>query len=273
MKLIFSKKPIFKLRTVIFIIISVIIIVIDTYSNFFVKIRYQTNNTMIPVYFFLNKPFFIYEKISKFFIKKNVILKNNKYLFSKILQQNMKLFSLKEIEEENNHLRNILHLPVLKEKNSILAKIIPVILPRCKNEIFINKGSKDNVFLGTIVLNEQGVVGQVISTRKQSSQVLLICNKKFSLPVQLQNSDTKFIINGNGCTKPLKSEYISTDINLKKGDILVTSGLDEQYPYGYPVGTITNVILDKEKNLNIAYIKPFIKMETIKYVLLLINSQ
>ncbi|QJC34335.1 rod shape-determining protein MreC [Enterobacteriaceae endosymbiont of Donacia crassipes] len=273
MKLIFNKRPICKLKTIIFIIISTIIIVIDMYSSFFVKIRYDTNHIISPIYFILNKPFSIYENISNFFFKNNIIQKNNKYLFNKILQQNIQLYDLKEIKQENNTLKHILKLPLLKEKISILAKKIPIILPRCKNEIFIDKGSKDNISPGTIVLNEQGVVGQVISSRKTNSQVLLICNKNFSLPVQIQNSNTTFIINGNGCTKFLKSEYISTDTIIKKGDILVTSGLDEQYPQGYPVGTINNIVFDKEKNFNIVYVKPFLQIKQIKYVLLLINSQ
>ncbi|QJC34738.1 rod shape-determining protein MreC [Enterobacteriaceae endosymbiont of Donacia piscatrix] len=273
MKLIFNKKPIFKLKTVIFIIISIIIIIIDTYSNFFVKIRYDTNHIMSPIYFILNKPFLIYKNISNFFLKNKIIQKNNKYLFSKILQQNVQLYNLKEIKQENNDLRHILKLPFFKKKISILAKIIPIILPRCKNEIFIDKGLKDNISPGTIVLNEKGVVGQVISSKKTSSQVLLICNKNISLPVQVLNSNITFIINGNGCTKFLKSEYISTDIIIKKGDILVTSGLDEQYPQGYPVGVIDHIFFNKKENFNIIYAKPFLQIEQIKYVLLLINSQ
>ncbi|QJC35106.1 rod shape-determining protein MreC [Enterobacteriaceae endosymbiont of Donacia proxima] len=273
MKLIFNKRPIFKLRTIIFIIISIIIIIVDIYSNFFVKIRYKTNHIISPIYFILNKPFSLYENISNFFLKKKIIQKNNKYLFNKVLQQNVQLYDLREVKQENNDFRHIFKLPLLKEKISILAKIIPIILPRCKNEIFINKGLKDNIFPGTIVLNEKGVVGQVISSKKTSSQVLLICNKNISLPVKIQNSNITFIINGNGCTKFLKSEYISTDIIIKKGDILVTSGLDEQYPQGYPVGTVNNISFNKEKNLNIIYVKPFLQIEQIKYVLLLINSQ
>ncbi|QJC35921.1 rod shape-determining protein MreC [Enterobacteriaceae endosymbiont of Donacia cincticornis] len=272
MKLIFNKKPILKSKTIIFIIISTIIIIIDMYSNFFIKIRYNINNIMSPIYFFLNKPFSIYENISIFFLKNNIVQKNNKYLFNKILQQNVQLCNLEEIKQENNKLKKILKLPFLKDKTNILAKIIPIIFPRCKNEIFIDKGLKDHVSPGTIVLNEQGIVGQIISSKKKSSQVLLICNKNFSLPVQIKNSNITFIINGNGCIKSLKSEYLSTDIIIKKGDVLVTSGLDEQYPQGYPVGTVDNVMFDKEKNFNIVYVKPFLQIEQIKYVLLLINS-
>ncbi|QJC36325.1 rod shape-determining protein MreC [Enterobacteriaceae endosymbiont of Donacia simplex] len=273
MKLIFNKKPIFKSRIIITIIISIIILIIDIYSNFFIKLRYYINNKISPIYFILNKPFYIYRNTFDYFVKNDILQKKNKNLNNKILQQNIKLYNLQKIKYDNDNLRNILQLPILKEKKNILAEIIPIYFPINKDIIFINKGLKDNIKPGTIVLNNQGIVGQVISSKNKSSQVLLICNKNFFLPVQIQNSDIKFIINGNGCTKNLKSEYISTDINLHKGDILITSGLDTQYPIGYPVGIITKIFFDKRKNFNIAYIKPFLQIEKIKYLVLLINLE
>ncbi|QJC37146.1 rod shape-determining protein MreC [Enterobacteriaceae endosymbiont of Donacia thalassina] len=273
MKLIFNKKPIFKLRIIITIIISFVIIITDIYSNYFLELRYYINNKISPIYFVLNKPFSIWENTLNYFIEYNSLKKNNKYLFNKILKQNIELYNLQKIKHDNNNLRNILQLPILKKRKIILAEIIPMLFPINKDLIFINKGLKDNIVPGTIVLNDKGIVGQVIISKKKSSQVLLICNKKISLPVQIKNSDTKFIINGNGCTKNLQSEYISTDININKGDILITSGLDEQYPIGYPVGIITNIFFDKKKNFNIVYVKPFIQIEQIKYLVLLINSK
>ncbi|QJC35510.1 rod shape-determining protein MreC [Enterobacteriaceae endosymbiont of Donacia sparganii] len=271
MKLIFNKKPIFKFRIIITIIISIVIIFTDIYSNFFINIRYYVNSKISPIYFIINKPFFIYKNISNYFIKYHFLQKQNKYFFNKILQQNVKLYNLEKIKYQNNNLRKILRLPIIKERKYILAEIIPVIFPIHTGLIFINKGLKDNIKQGTIVLNDQGVVGQVISSTNKSSQVLLVCNKKISLPVQIQNSDIKFIINGNGCTKNLQSEYLSTDINVNKGDIIITSGLDEEYPRGYPVGVITNIFFEKEKNFNIIFVKPFMQIEKIKYLLLLIN--
>ncbi|WP_168867828.1 rod shape-determining protein MreC [Enterobacteriaceae endosymbiont of Donacia vulgaris] len=273
MKFIFNKKPIFKSRIIITIILSIVIIITDIYSNYFIKFRYYINNKISPIYFILNKPFSIYRNTLDYFIKNDILQKKNKDLNNKILQQQIKLYNLQKIKYDNDNLRNILQLPILKEKKNILAEIIPVYFPINKDIIFINKGLKNNIKPGTIVLNNQGIVGQVISSKNRSSQVLLICNKNFFLPVQIKNSDIKFIISGNGCTKNLKSEFISTDINLHKGDMLVTSGLDEQYPIGYPVGTITNIFFDKKKNFNTVYVKPFLQIEKIKYLVLLINLE
>ncbi|QJC37557.1 rod shape-determining protein MreC [Enterobacteriaceae endosymbiont of Donacia bicoloricornis] len=273
MKLIFNKKPIFRSRIIITIIISIIIIITDIYSDYLIELRYSITNRISPIYFFLNKPFFLYKKTLNYFKENNLLQKKNKYLYNKILKQNIKLYSLQKIKYDNINLRNILQLSILKKKKNILAEIIPVYFPRHKDIIFINKGLKDNITPGTVVLNDKGVVGQIITSTNKSSQVSLICNKKIFLPVQIKNSDIKFIISGNGCTKNLQSEYISTDIILNKGDILVTSGLDELYPIGYPVGVITEIFFDKRKNFNIAYVKPFFQIEKIKYLILLINSK
>lgn len=271
MKLIFNKQPIFKLRIIITIIISIVIIITDIYSNYLIKLRYSINNRISPIYFFLNKPFYVYQNTLNYFIEYNILKKKNKYLNNKILKQNIELYSLQKIKNDNLNLRNTLQLSILKEKKSILAEIIPIYFPINRDLIFINKGLKDNVVPGTIVLNDKGIVGQVTISNNKSSQVSLICNKKIFLPVQIKNSDITFIIKGNGCTKNLYSEYISTDIIINKGDILVTSGLDEKYPIGYPVGIITNIFFDKKKNFNIVYVKPFLQIEKIKYLILLIN--
>ncbi|QJC31895.1 rod shape-determining protein MreC [Enterobacteriaceae endosymbiont of Donacia versicolorea] len=271
MKLIFDKKPILIIRVIIAMIISFIIITTDLYSNYFVNMRYFIDKKLSPIYIIINKPYYLYITILSYFKKNNLLQKQNRCLSYKILQQNIKLYGLKKIQYENNNLKKFFKLPILKEKKNVLAKIIPIYFPVYKNKIFINKGYKDKIKQGTIVLNEKGIIGRVITVRKKNSQVLLICNKNIFIPVQVKNSNIKFIINGHGCTKRLQSEYISSDIIINKGDILITSGLDEEYPAGYPVGIITKIIFDKEKNLKKAYIKSFIQIEKIKYLLLLIN--
>ncbi|QJC31472.1 rod shape-determining protein MreC [Enterobacteriaceae endosymbiont of Donacia tomentosa] len=272
MKSIFNKKPAFKLKIIIAIILSVIITTTDIYSNYFVKLRYHIDSNISYFYYIINKPYAIYVNFMKKKTSNSILRKRNKYLYNKLLKQNFELYNLKAIQNENHQLKKISRLPIYYNKQKQFAEIIPTFFPIYKDRIFVNKGSRNNISQGTIALNNRGIIGQVIFSNKASSQVLLVCNKNNSIPIQKRNSNIKFILNGVGCNHNLRAE-IPKKINIHIGDLLVTSGLDDQYPKNFPVATVTNIVFDTEKNMNIIYAKPLIKIEEIRYLLLLTNPK
>ncbi|MGX8894996.1 rod shape-determining protein MreC, partial [Enterobacter cloacae] len=77
---------------------------------------------------------------------------------------------------------------------------------------------------GQPVISDKGVVGQVIAVSELTSRVLLICDTSHALPVQVLRNDIRVIASGAGCADDLLLEALPANIDIRVGDVLVTSG-------------------------------------------------
>jgi rod shape-determining protein MreC len=138
------------------------------------------------------------------------------------------------------------------------------------NKVLIDKGSLNKVALGNVVVNKEGVVGQIIATNPQNAQVTLITNPEYSIYVQNNSSKSKMLAQGMG-NNALIVKYINKRDTLKVGDILVTTGLDDLYPGNLPVARITK-IFSENNGFNKAICEPIVNFNKLQYVLVLKNA-
>jgi len=128
-----------------------------------------------------------------------------------------------------------------------LAEVVAVDLEPSKRKILINKGINDNVFIDQPVIDAQGVMGQITHVGLFSSTVMLITDPDHELPVQVERTGKRTVAKGMGTVNRLSLLYIANiglNMNIKVGDLIVTSGIGKKFPKGYPVGTVIEVIPD-----------------------------
>lgn len=264
------KNNFFKLKFFLVALFSIILMFLDYKLKIFNYI--YTNN--IFNYFFIAKNK-IYNKINHFFFsfsdKKNIIAKYNDILKKLILKESM-LLKLNFLSKENENLRKILGSPLVLNEYITLAEVISLGNHSYNDQILIDKGRKHGVYLGQTVINNKGIIGQVVLVNSITSIVLPICNINHSLPIQVLRNDFRSFISGQGCKKKLTINYFDSinigDINI--GDILVTSGLGGKYPKGYPAGIVSSLQMDSQKLSYISIqIKYYFDLEKISYVALL----
>ena len=78
------------------------------------------------------------------------------------------------LEHENQRLRELLGSPVHKESRKMVAELLSVDSDPFSHQVLINKGALDGVYNGQAVINDQGVIGQVLHVGSTTSRVLLI---------------------------------------------------------------------------------------------------
>lgn len=122
---------------------------------------------------------------------------------------------------------------------------------------------------GQPVISDKGVVGQVIAVSQLTSRVLLICDTTHALPIQVLRNDIRVIASGTGCTDDLQLEPLPNNIDIRVGDVLVTSGLGGRFPEGYPVGIVSSVKVDNQRAYTIISAKPTADLQRLRYLLLL----
>lgn len=134
------------------------------------------------------------------------------------------------------------HLDYLAGIPSVAAQVIDIGSANFEQSIEINRGSTDGVAVGQPVVSGGGLIGRVVSVSARLATVDLVDDPSFTVGVRVVRSGVVGAATGLGEGNPLQVEDVNVGANVKRGDALVTSGLQlEYFPPGIPVGTVASV--------------------------------
>jgi rod shape-determining protein MreC len=141
---------------------------------------------------------------------------------------------------ENARLREILGIKKTLPGYIAAARIISKKPDKWSHMMIIDEGRTSGVGKDMAVRTAAGLMGKVLHAGRDASTVLLLTDINSSVAVKLQNSRVEGILSGaNSDACSLK--YISSDVEVASGDVVITSGLDELFPADIPVGVVTSV--------------------------------
>ncbi len=186
--------------------------------------------------------------------------KGNKEELGKLRSKNI---SSEIIEFENKELKELIN-DYVSSSDKILAKIIVDKNSPFLKSIIINKGSKDNIKIGTNVYDQSYLVGRVIEVNYKTARVLLLSDLNSNVPVSIAPQNIQAIITGSGDNYG-EVKYIKSGIDNKfdEKSIVYTSGTGAIFKSGIPIGRIK--IQDKE-NLTKFNVEFYSDFSQLKYV-------
>jgi len=174
--------------------------------------------------------------------KQALIAENNALRYQQLYLQNQNMQTLR-LQDENTDLKKLLDLSQSLKHRSMAADVLAVNTGHTRHVVIINKGKQAGVVLGQLVLDTEGVMGQVIDVGLRTSTILLISDANSAVPVLNQRTGEKAILNGTNHPDHLSLIHLPKTVSVQEGDVLLTSGLGRQYPAGYPVGVVETVKL------------------------------
>ena len=141
-------------------------------------------------------------------------------------------------EYENRELKELIN-DYVSSSDKILAKIIVDHDSPFLKSIIINKGSKDNIKIGTNVYDQSYLVGRVIEVNYKTSRVLLLSDLNSNVPVTIAPQNIQAIVTGNGEDKG-QIKYIKSGFSdqLVDDSIIYTSGTGAIFKSGVPIGKL-----------------------------------
>lgn len=169
------------------------------------------------------------------------LLHDNKQLSARNLILETRVQRLAALEAENIELRELLNASEKLGGRVLVSSVLAVDPDPYSQQILINKGQTDGVFVGQPVLDAYGLLGQVIDVLPNRSRVLMIADSNHAIPVQVNRNGVRAIAAGTGAIDSLELIYVPSTADIKVGDLLISSGLGRRYPKGYPVATVTQV--------------------------------
>ena len=123
--------------------------------------------------------------------------------------------------------------------------------------------------MGQNVIGTKGLVGQIIETNFLSSKVILITEPTHDVPGQINRTGEKLIVSGSRENGKLVVNYANTNSDIKKGDIISTSGIGNRFKPMIPIGEITEVSNDLDMEFKKVEIDPFENPENMPELILI----
>jgi len=252
----------FSLLTLVFFSIFIILLSsIDLKAIRYVKIAineivYRSSFVVSIPENFIKNTFTEIKDYSTFFTD----YKNNKEELNILRSSNI---SNEIIQVENKELKELIN-DYVSTSDKILAKIIVDQDSPFLKSIIINKGSKDDIKIGTNIFDQSYLVGRVIEVNYKTARVLLLSDLNSNVPVSIAPQNIQAIITGSGGNHA-EIKYIKDGIadKFNEKSIVYTSGTGAIFKSGIPIGKVKIIANDKSKKFNVKFYSDFSQL---KYV-------
>ena len=175
-----------------------------------------------------------------------------------------------ELARENERLRALIELRPALPVRSIAAEVMCEAADPYSRKVFIDRGKTHGIALGSPVVNEAGVLGQVTHAYALTSEVTLLADRDAAIPVINTRTQQRSAAFGGGGTQTLMElRFMSGNADVQVGDLLQTSGLDGIYPPGLPVARVAQVERRAEAGFARIALTPAAAPDGVRHVLVL----
>lgn len=240
----FNRGPSPAVRLVFFSVLSLLLLFVDARYRYLESTRSALSVLVSPVQKLATMPGALWHQAGEFFVTQHSLLEENGMLHRQHEGDAARLSQLQALQLENRQLRTLLDLPQRSEFSAIAAEIVYAERDVFKRKVLVDKGADAKVQPGQVVMDDQGIVGQVTRVYPWMSEVTLITEKDHAVPVQVQRNGLRTIVFGAGDTSTLSLRYMPISSDIQNGDLLVTSGIDGLYPQGIPVAKVVKIERD-----------------------------
>ena len=168
------------------------------------------------------------------------VRQQNRELQDQIQQLQLEQVRLRQDAEQARRLQALLGFKEQFIDKTIAAQVIGSSGSEQSRIVYLDKGSADGITQDMAVISAQGVVGKVIQVFRHTAQVLLINDQTSGVGTILEQSRLQGVLKGKP-SGDLVLDKIMAEEEVKPGDRVLTSGGDQIFPKGLPVGTVADV--------------------------------
>lgn len=232
------------MRLVFFVVLSLLLLFVDARFKYLESTRTVISILVYPFQRLTTLPGALWQEVGTYFETQSRLIEENTQLREQHSADAAQLNLLQVIQAENTQLHNLLDVAQRVKYPMQMAEIAYVERDIFKRKLFVSKGSKANVQLGQVVMDDIGIVGQVTRVYPWLSEVTLVTDKDHAVPVQVLRNGIRAVVFGSGDINELALRYMPVSSDIQPGDVLVTSGIDGTYPEGLPVAKVVKIERD-----------------------------
>lgn len=262
----FLRGPSLASQFLFFASLCIVLMVLDSRYQQLEKMRTTITTAIYPVRMLAHTPYEFTQWSKDAMRSRRQLREENSHLRVKNKDAQFELQRLQQLEAENHRLRVLLSSAQAQELNLQMAEIMRVSLDPGRQHIVLNQGAQLGINKGQVVIDAQGLMGQILHSDPLQSEAILITDSKHLTPVEVNRNGLRSIAYGSGDSTRLLLPYFAQNAEIMEGDLLVTSGLGGRFPVGIPVAEIVEIIRDPSKTFLEVIAEPVAAMDQSRQV-------
>lgn len=181
----------------------------------------------------------------------------------------LRVQKLDSLNKRNKRLNALVKIPeALGTREYIIAEIVRIAGRTSRHRLIIAKGARDGVYVGQPILSAHGILGHVVSVTPFTSTGILVTDADYALQVQLERTGLRALAVGRGVPNEFALRYVPVNSDIRPGDMVLSSGLDDFYPPDHPVGRVTAVDHRTHDGFALITLKPVAALDYSREVVL-----
>ena len=224
------------------------------------KIRSLVIDTFVPNFEWILRPMTSVVKLAQEYQSYDKLLQQNKELRRELQQMKSWKEAALQLEQENARLLDLNQLRVDSKLTHVSGIVIADSGSPFRQSVLLNIGKRDGIQDGWAAMDGLGLVGRISGVGSSTSRVILLTDTASQIPVTIQPSGQRAILNGDNSLAP-PVEFIENIDLVRPGDRIVTSGGGRVLPSGLLVGTLA---LDPNGRLRARLAADYERLEFLK---------
>ena len=225
------------------------------------KARAQLSTFIEPVWWLAALPSRMWSGVDDELATRQALQESNERLVHELQIVNARMLRMRAINDENQRLRDLLNASRGGSMQVQMVNILDVDLNPYRQRIVLNAGANQGVKVGQVIMDAGGILGQVIEVSNNKATALLVTDADHAIPVQVARSGFRSIAFGTGEPDRLVISDIPQSADIRKGDLLVTSGMGGRFPAGFPVAMIENLSPNETGLFMVGRAKPAARLD------------
>nr|WP_315494296.1 rod shape-determining protein MreC [uncultured Rhodoferax sp.] len=223
--------------------LALFLMVADSRFKMMQPLRVVLATALYPVQWLALQPVLLVQTTTTYFTTVASAESAQEEARKKLSLQSLRANQVEQLELENLRLRKLLDLSPRLTAPAKAAQVLYDAADPFTRKVVINKGLMHQLALGSPVLDEMGVIGQVTRVYPAMSEVTLITDRDHAIPVLNARTGARGVAFGDTSTHAdaLELRYMAANADVAVGDLLTTSGVDGVYPPGLPVARVEKV--------------------------------
>lgn len=223
--------------------LALFLMVADSRFKVMQPLRVALATVLYPAQWLALRPVLLYQNASQYFSSLTDAQAAQEATNKKHNLQSQRANQVEQLSLENARLRKLLDLRERLQSAGMAAQVIYDAADPYSRKVVIDKGMADHVGLGSPVLDESGVLGQVTRVYPLVSEVTLITDRDHAIPVLNTRTGARGVAYGDASlhADAMELRFMAANADVTAGDLLTTSGVDGVYPPGLPVARVEKV--------------------------------
>ncbi|MDT0500222.1 rod shape-determining protein MreC [Halomonas sp. PAR7] len=233
------------------------------------EVRAQLSTAVAPIQWIVSLPSSVLSWGTLALSDQRDLVDENRRLREQLLTLSHRVQRMADLTAENVRLRELLRAARQHDMPFMTAELLSLDPDPFAHQMVLDRGRRDGVYVGQPVMDAAGLVGQVTSVLAYSSRVLMVADASHALPVRVNRNGLRYILQGGGRYDRLSVRHVPDTADIRKGDLLVTSGLAGRFPPGYPVARVDGVVHDPGEPFARVTATPVAQLQRSRHFLLL----